>query len=232
MARRNITMTSQKTLTNREQEVVTLLLEGKSNKQIAASLHITERTVEFHLNNIYTKHEVSSRVELVVKLGISTVADRGQFFDNGDKPQPSNGVTLLRDAVSQIIKELNLTTMTSSNVRGDGSRMTFFEAIRVCLITKYADFTGTASRAEFWWFALFVTLVSVALATVSEILGDIFMIAMLLPFLAVGTRRLRDSAQSVWWQLFLLVPVAGIIVLGFKWALPPVSPLPNDTIPA
>jgi hypothetical protein len=46
-----------------------------------------------------------------------------------------------------------------SNVRGDGNAVTFFEAIRVCL-TKYADFTGQASRSEFWWFTLFVTLVA------------------------------------------------------------------------
>lgn len=226
-------MTSQTVLSKREQEVVALLLEGKSNKQIALSLHITERTVEFHLNNIYAKYEVSSRVELVLKLGVSTVADGGQFSDNGDSPRSPNGVTMLRDALSQLIKELRLTTMTSSNARDHGNPMTFFEAIRVCLITKYADFTGTASRAEFWWFALFVTLVSAALTTVNEIVGSVFLIATLLPFLAAGTRRLRDSDQNVWWQLFLLVPIAGIVTLGIMWAQPPVSPLPDDdTIPA
>jgi len=104
-------MTSKKVLSKREQEVAALLLEGKSNKQMASSLHITERTVEFHLNNIYAKHEVSSRVELVLKLGVSTVADRGQFANNGDNPRPPNGVTLLRDALSQISKELRLTTL-------------------------------------------------------------------------------------------------------------------------
>lgn len=224
-------MTTKKVLSKREEEVVTLLLEGKSNKQIAASLYITERTVEFHLNNIYAKHEVSSRVELVLKLGVSTVADSGQFSDNGEKPRPPNGVTLLRDALAQIFKELRLTTLGSSNVPVTGNKMTFFESIRICLTTKYADFTGTASRAEFWWFALFITLVSAALVTMSEIAGNIFMIAMLLPFLAAGTRRLRDSNQNVWWQLFLLVPLAGIITLGFMWAQPPINRLPDDTLP-
>ena len=55
-------------LSNLEREVVKLLLEGKSNKQIAFSLHITENTVEFHLKNIYSKCQVSSRTELIIKL--------------------------------------------------------------------------------------------------------------------------------------------------------------------
>lgn len=59
-------------LSNREQDVVNLLLEGKSNKLIASSLHISERTVEFHLKNIFDKYQVNSRVELVLKLGKST----------------------------------------------------------------------------------------------------------------------------------------------------------------
>ncbi|MCS6906950.1 MAG: helix-turn-helix transcriptional regulator [Anaerolineales bacterium] len=56
-------------LTNREWEVLKLLLQGKANKRIAWELGISERTVEFHLKNIYAKFGVSSRIELVLKLG-------------------------------------------------------------------------------------------------------------------------------------------------------------------
>jgi uncharacterized membrane protein YhaH (DUF805 family) len=42
----------------------------------------------------------------------------------------------------------------------------------------------------------------------------------LLPLLAVGARRLRDIGKSPWWQLFLLVPVGGIVILGILWAQP------------
>jgi hypothetical protein len=58
--------------------VVHLLLQGNSNKQIALALHISERTVEFHLKNIYAKLQVNSRVELILKLGKST----GVFIEN------------------------------------------------------------------------------------------------------------------------------------------------------
>jgi DNA-binding CsgD family transcriptional regulator len=59
-------------LSKREQEVLGLLLEGKSNKQMALALAITIRTVEFHLKNVYAKFQVSSRVELILKLRHST----------------------------------------------------------------------------------------------------------------------------------------------------------------
>src|ERR1044071_4105360 len=61
-------------LSKREKEVLELVLQGKSNKQIALSLDISVRTVEFHLKNIYAKFQVSSRVELILKLGHATDA--------------------------------------------------------------------------------------------------------------------------------------------------------------
>ena len=100
--------------------------------------------------------------------------------------------------------------------------MTFQDSIRTCL-TKYADFAGSASRPEFWWFALFVLLVSAVLTTIGPLLGEIFSIAVLLPYLAVGARRLHDTGKSGWLQLLLLVPFAGLIVLIILWAQPPRS---------
>lgn len=84
-------------LTKREWEVLELLLQGKSNKLIAYSLGISERTVEFHLKNIYAKFQVSSRIELFLmlgkatgwfeaeKLGHSTVAGKGESAENRDR---------------------------------------------------------------------------------------------------------------------------------------------------
>ena len=96
---------------------------------------------------------------------------------------------------------------------------TFFGAIRVCL-AKYADFNGQATRAEFWWFALFVTLVTAALGYLGEELASVGSIVLLLPFLAAGARRLRDIGKSAWWLLIILVPVGGLVALAFLWAQP------------
>jgi DNA-binding CsgD family transcriptional regulator len=61
-------MTKNEFLSPRETEVGNLLLQGKSNKQIAVELHISVRSVEFHLSNIYEKLGVSSRTEAVLRL--------------------------------------------------------------------------------------------------------------------------------------------------------------------
>ncbi len=51
--------------------------------------------------------------------------------------------------------------------------------------------------------------------------ANIFGLAMLLPQLAVGARRLHDTGKSGWWQLLLLIPLIGTIVLIVFWAQPP-----------
>lgn len=56
-------------LSERERDVVTQVLFGKSNKQIAQALGISARTVEFHLRNIFVKYQVGSRIELILRLG-------------------------------------------------------------------------------------------------------------------------------------------------------------------
>ena len=217
-------------LSTREQEVVQHLLEGKSNKLIASSLGVSDRTIEFHLKNIYAKFEVSSRVELILKLGYSTVADKGEVTENSDELNFWNWVTSLREAVARIGKELKMENSSDSNTHNEANTMTFYESIRICL-TKYADFNGRASRPEFWWFMLFIILIASALTYLSESLTNIFLIMTLLPLLAAGARRLQDSGKSAWLQLFLLVPVGGIILLGTWWALPPTSPVSEDALP-
>jgi len=85
-----------RSLSSREKEVLELVMQGKSNKQIAFALGISIRTVEFHLKNIYTKYQVASRIELVLYLvktpgeepqqglGYSTVERRGKMQETGD----------------------------------------------------------------------------------------------------------------------------------------------------
>jgi DNA-binding NarL/FixJ family response regulator len=58
---------SQFALTTRELEVLSLVAEGRRNNEIAESLTLSHRTVERHLENIYSKMQVGTRTEAVVK---------------------------------------------------------------------------------------------------------------------------------------------------------------------
>ncbi|WP_457320852.1 DUF805 domain-containing protein [Roseateles sp. P5_E11] len=90
--------------------------------------------------------------------------------------------------------------------------MTFQESVQTCF-SKYVDFSGRASRSEYWWFALFVFGASFVLGMFSQWLNIIFLLGTLLPQLAAATRRLHDTGRSGWWQLIGLIPLIGFIVL-------------------
>lgn len=97
--------------------------------------------------------------------------------------------------------------------------MTFVDSIQTCF-KKYVEFNGVAKRSEFWWFFLFVWVVSIVLSVVNQNLSYLWSLATLLPFLAVGARRLHDTGKSGWLQLLWIIPVIGWIILIVLLALP------------
>jgi uncharacterized membrane protein YhaH (DUF805 family) len=106
--------------------------------------------------------------------------------------------------------------------------MTFQESVQACF-SKYADFGGRATRSEYWWFILFIVLVSVATSLVSDTLAALFSLATLLPSIAAAARRLHDTNRSGWWQLIVLVPVIGLVILIVFLAQEGKSALPSST---
>lgn len=107
--------------------------------------------------------------------------------------------------------------------------MGFGEAVRL-FFKNYTNFQGRSRRAEYWWPVLMYVMAYVALIVVTGVgsaLGDLggiliaiagiayflFALAILIPMLAVGFRRLHDTDKSAWWLLISFVPIVGSIVL-------------------
>jgi len=110
--------------------------------------------------------------------------------------------------------------------------MTFGDAVRSGF-ENYATFSGRASRAAYWWWFLFALLVSIVCNIIdygilgTSILSPLVGLALFLPNLAVGVRRLHDTGHSGWWILIVLIPIIGFIVL-LIFLLTQGDPEPNE----
>jgi uncharacterized membrane protein YhaH (DUF805 family) len=102
-----------------------------------------------------------------------------------------------------------------------GTNMGFGDAIAICF-RKYVDFTGRARRAEYWWWTLFNVLVSLGLGVVDVMiasaggpaaLSNLAGLALLLPSLTAGVRRLHDTDRVGWWLFLWIIPLVGWIII-------------------
>lgn len=96
------------------------------------------------------------------------------------------------------------------------------------VLKSYAEFGGRARRSEFWWFALFSSLITIGLLVIDlsfgtfnqeigwGLLSGIYNLAVFIPSLAVTVRRLHDTGKSGFWYFIVLVPlIGGFILLAF-----------------
>ena len=97
-------------------------------------------------------------------------------------------------------------------------------------LKRYAQFSGRASRAEFWWLQLFCCMVLVplnflqivaasngwsAIALIGIAASSLFLLAILVRAFAATVRRLHDTGRSGWWLLAMFVPFVGLTPLLF-----------------
>jgi uncharacterized membrane protein YhaH (DUF805 family) len=88
-------------------------------------------------------------------------------------------------------------------------------------LKRYAEFTGRSRRMEYWSFVALMFAANVGIWFVGLILGSVierllslvYLLAFIVPSIAVGIRRLHDTNRSGWWLLLWLVPIVGWIVL-------------------
>ena len=89
----------------------------------------------------------------------------------------------------------------------------FVDALR-----QYANFSGRATRQQYWMYVLIYVAISLVLGVIDSLiglalLGLIFSLVLLVPGISIATRRLHDIGRSGWWQLLWIIPVIGWIVL-------------------
>lgn len=107
--------------------------------------------------------------------------------------------------------------------------MSFTAAIS-SVLSKYATFTGRARRSEYWWFYLFSVLITIVTTIVDvplnamlghhlNVVSNLVSLALFLPGLAVGVRRLHDTGRTGWWVLLPIVPILAAVLSGFGLAV-------------
>lgn len=94
--------------------------------------------------------------------------------------------------------------------------MSFTDAARTCLTSKFATFSGRARRAEYWWFSVLYMGAAAVIAGVSLVIEvpllSVFLAPFIVPMLSVSVRRLHDTGKSGWRMLIALIPAVGPIL--------------------
>jgi len=88
----------------------------------------------------------------------------------------------------------------------------------IAAFKKYADFSGRATRQEYWMYVLIYLIIYIVLAVVDAAIGilllaPIFSLVMLVPSISIAARRLHDTGRTGWWQLIGFIPLLGLIVM-------------------
>jgi len=85
---------------------------------------------------------------------------------------------------------------------------------------RFAQFDGRAGQGEYWWFFIANAIIAIGLVVLSAVVSWIFLLlyiifilAMIVPGLAVAVRRLHDSDKSGWMILVSVIPLVGSIIL-------------------
>jgi|TARA_B100000959_G_scaffold257580_1_gene291805 uncharacterized membrane protein YhaH (DUF805 family) len=93
--------------------------------------------------------------------------------------------------------------------------MNFIESFQTCY-KKFFDFSGRASKSEFWWFQLYAIIIYGLLFIFQGdlvLLFSILSIANTIPLWAAAVRRLHDTDKSGWFVLISVIPIIGLFII-------------------
>ena len=90
--------------------------------------------------------------------------------------------------------------------------VSFIDAVKLFFI-RYTDFKGRSRRSEYWWVCLFSTIVGGIIGIILPDFTWIWTLAIMIPSLSLCVRRLHDVGKSGWFYLWILLPLAGAIII-------------------
>ena len=108
-------------------------------------------------------------------------------------------------------------------------KINMIEAVKL-FFKNYFNFTGRASRSEFWWFYLAYLIVAVVIMIAeglakgvdyagSGVASNLFTLITLIGWLSLTARRLQDRGHSGWWQLAYLIPIIPMVYFAVSSAI-------------
>ena len=131
----------------------------------------------------------------------------GQYMDDNAQFCPSCGAS---QAQERPASQVHSAQPAASVGIVEATRMFF---------TKYTDFSTRSRRSEYWWAVLSIALINVLITIVAgyvDFLGwlpQIWSLAILIPGIALTVRRLHDAGHKGTYYLWILLPLAGPIIL-------------------
>lgn len=92
--------------------------------------------------------------------------------------------------------------------------------------TQYINFNGRVSRSQYWYFVLFYVLICLPFGIIDSILFQgqvltlILSLALIIPTIGIGVRRLHDLGKPGWWYFMALIPLIGAVALLVLFCMP------------
>lgn len=123
---------------------------------------------------------------------------------------------------------------SSANVPA-GRIVKLSEAFQLAVIGNIANFSGRSSRGAYWWFQLATFLIAITLGVIDGLvfadaaagasggpIGQLFSLAMVIPSVSIGFRRMHDVGRSGWWALLPLPLwiIGAMLVFGMNKMAP------------
>ena len=132
----------------------------------------------------------------------------------------------VKEIALNIVEDLKKEIEKIKNV----NKESFINGFNKCFVdylkNEYVKFDGRVSRCQYWMFAIYSILIAIAISLVVFILpflgflSTLYILAILVPSVGLGVRRLHDINLSGWWFLLALIPYLGFVAMVFLFAIP------------